>query len=340
ALQEVDPGIALSEEDAITLARHLIARWGAWNVVWLLGGDSRFEEVERWKRIGRAVLDPRDHDDPMKRLATLHPCACKWIAEDFGGESWLDFFGYQSSHGDDEDSLRWHTSGPHTKASSHKPPRPIINLEPNYEAISCSPDMPPRTPQQVRRAAYWSLLISPTAGVSYGHHVIWPWNDQYGDIEGHAFCGKADAWHTGLDAEGAENMKTLRDIFTSGPWADLAPLPELLSHQPGGENLQLFVAAAQTSDHSWSLIYLPEGGEIELNKDHLPPQWQACQLDPITGYRQKLSAKHPSFSLPTHQDYLIEIKAIDQSKRHIPTNWNLLSKIKHLFTSKINIAFG
>jgi hypothetical protein len=58
ALRPPSPAAVLSDDDLIRLARYLVARWGAYQVVWILGGDGdyRGEKAERWKRIGRAVF--------------------------------------------------------------------------------------------------------------------------------------------------------------------------------------------------------------------------------------------------------------------------------------------
>jgi hypothetical protein len=54
----VNPGFALPEDQAILIARYMVARWQAHDVVWILPGDGDFrgEKAEKWKRIGRAVF--------------------------------------------------------------------------------------------------------------------------------------------------------------------------------------------------------------------------------------------------------------------------------------------
>ena len=65
-----DPGQALPESDALRVARHIVARWGAYSVIWFLGGDGHYERqgTDRWNRIGRAVFGGR-----ADRLVTMHP---------------------------------------------------------------------------------------------------------------------------------------------------------------------------------------------------------------------------------------------------------------------------
>ena len=54
----LNPGNMLPDDQIITLARYMVARYGAHHVVWFLAGDAdyRGEKAERWKKIGRAVL--------------------------------------------------------------------------------------------------------------------------------------------------------------------------------------------------------------------------------------------------------------------------------------------
>lgn len=190
ALIDSDPGLALPEELAVRLARYLVARYGAYQVVWFLAGDGdyRLERAERWKRIGSAVFADR-HD----RLVTMHPTGMHWVAGEFRNEPWYDFIGYQSGHGDSDPGApgRWHVLGPPANDWATEPVLPVINLEPNYEAHISYDSANRFTDLEVRRATWWSCLNAPTAGVSYGHHAIWPWAEQPGPVDGHPSVGPA-----------------------------------------------------------------------------------------------------------------------------------------------------
>ncbi|MCK5803136.1 MAG: DUF4038 domain-containing protein, partial [Lentisphaeria bacterium] len=130
SLLETDIGYKLPEEDAIKLASYIVARYDAYQVVWLLGGDGKYEEmgIDRWKNIGRAVF-ATGHD----RLVTLHPCGTSWVGEDFRAEEWYDIIAYQSGHSDGEHGLRWLTQGPPASQWQGSSQLPVMNLEPNYE---------------------------------------------------------------------------------------------------------------------------------------------------------------------------------------------------------------
>ena len=267
ALGDISPGIALSDEDAIKLARYILARWGAYQVIWILGGDGNYKgkRAERWRRIGRAVFGDR-HD----RLVTMHPGGRSWVADEFRGEEWFDFIGYQSGHGDGVDHLRWLVFGPPAQEWRREPPRPIVNLEPNYEAHLAYQSRQPFTAFHVRRALYWSLLISPTAGVTYGHHGIWFWAERPEIPTDHPGSGVAPPWWEAMEAEGAICVGHLKALFDSIPWWLLRPAQELLVEQPGTPQMpHKFIAAAKAEDGSLALIYTPEGGEIALRTELL-----------------------------------------------------------------------
>lgn len=307
-LTKTDPGQILSEADAIRLARYIVARWGAYSVVWFLGGDGRYppESVDRWKRIGRAVFGDR-HD----RLVTMHPSGESWVGDDFGDEPWFDFIGYQSGHGDSERSLRWLTTGPPATEWQTGPPRPVINLEPNYEN---HPGYTHKTWFQgadIRRAAYWSLLVSPPAGVSFGHNSIWVWPEEPQIPDGHAGLGTVGPWREGLYTEGVRGMTLLRQLFESLPWPDLRPAPDLLADQPGDDNHWQFVAAAQTQGRTATVIYAPEGATITLRVGRITRPVFARWFNPRDGaFGEPLelaSSGSQTFKSPNFRDWVLVI---------------------------------
>lgn len=281
ALGDISPGVALKEEDAIKLAGYIVARWGAYQVIWILGGDGNYkgERAERWRRIGRAVFGDR-HD----RLVTMHPGGRMWVAGEFRDEEWYDFIGYQSGHGDGVDHLSWLVFGPPARERSKEPPRPVINLEPNYEAHLAYQSRRPFTAYHVRRALYWSLLISPTAGVTYGHHGVWFWAERPEVPTDHPHSGVAPPWHEAIGSEGARCVGHLRKLFDSIPWWKLWPAQELLAEQPGTpQEPHKFIAAAKSEDGSLAVIYTPMGGRIMLNAALLKLPAAARWFNPRTG---------------------------------------------------------
>lgn len=275
----VNPGFSLPEDQAIRLARYMIARWQAHDVVWILPGDGdyRGEKAERWKRIGRALFDGSPHAPVM-----LHPGGMHWVLREFQHEPWVDIHGYQSGHGDDEKTLRWMTEGPPARDWTLEPARPFINLEPPYERHLAYQSRQPIPPEVVRRAVYWSLLNAPTAGVSYGGHGVWGWDDGTRPPTDHAGSGIPLPWKDAIVMPGAKQMAHVAALFTSIDFTRLRPAPAALAEQPGVERASKFIAAAASDARDLLVAYTPERGTIALRADALP-RGRARWHDPRTG---------------------------------------------------------
>lgn len=301
ALTPPDPGRALHERDAIVLARYIAARWGALQVVWFLGGDGQYggSVAPRWHAIGRAVFGGK-----KDRLATLHPAGSSWIRGEFVRDDWYDFVGYQSSHNTSEKLLRWMTEGPPATEWKEPPVKPFINLEPNYELHSARGGF---SDFDVRRASYWSVLVSPSAGVSYGNTPVWNWNVTPALSEGHERLGQVQPWRAGLDTPGIRSMTHLVTFFQSGPWHELRPAPDVLAEKPA--EVAKFIAASKTRDGSWAVLYTPAGGN--LNVQGLQPGLVARWFNPRTGEWKEagpLTSTSGQFQAPDTQDWLLELK--------------------------------
>lgn len=299
-LTSIDPGQTLSEDAAIQLARYEEARWGAYHVVWLVGGDGCYERdglTEKFRHIGRAI-SASGH----RRLATLHPCGVSWIGEDFRDESWFDLIGYQSGHGDSDEHVRWLVQGPPATHWHNEPVLPVINLEPNYEGHPAYESRQPFSAYHVRRASYWSLLVSPPAGVTYGNNEIWNWHETPAPSENHNNIGIVQAWSEGLTTPGIESMTILSRFFEQVRWTEMEPAPDLLHHQPGDADPNQFIAAAQTADEQQAIIYLPAGGTVELTQSFSRARW----FDPRSG---AWSAAEGGYTAPDSQDWLLVLEA-------------------------------
>jgi hypothetical protein len=302
-----NPGIALPEDQAILLAKYFVARWGAHQTVWLLNGDGdyRAERAEKWKRIGRAVLAYSTN-----RLATVHPQGLSWIASEFREEPWLSFIGYQSCHFDTTEAYRWHvTEAPATDWAT-EPVRPIIDIEPQYESHRKFPGAQETNAHQVRRAAYWSLLVSPTAGVTYGSSGIWSWALKEEPPMGHPGSAIDPVWSEAIRMPGSMERKYMKDLFTSLEWWRLRPAPELLAEQPGTQDPRRFIAVARAEKSNWALAYLPEGGSISLLIEQLPGAMIGRWFNPRKGRWEGEAVVTPStrvLTAPDQNDWVLWI---------------------------------
>jgi uncharacterized protein DUF4038/uncharacterized protein DUF5060/collagenase-like protein with putative collagen-binding domain len=277
---EPNPGYSLPEDQKIILAEYMIARYGAHQVIWFLGGDGNYsgKRADTWKRIGRAVFNKDQH-----RLATMHVGGTMWAEKEFRGEPWFDFLGYQSGHGDSAKTLKWLNQGPPSTEWNNQPTLPFINTEPNYEAHNGYSSKKAHNDHSVRRAAYWSLLVSPTAGVTYGGQGIWGWHTRVKAPADHISTGLGSPWNIAKDLPGAFSMKYLHQFFKSIDWWTLLPAQEIVLNQPGQKDPAKFIAAAKSKDGALAVIYLPEGGEVKLDTTSLKKDADARWYHPRTG---------------------------------------------------------
>jgi hypothetical protein len=277
---EHNPGAFLPEEQAILLARYMVARWQAHPVVWILGGDGHYfgSEGEKWRRIGRAVFDDIAHAPVI-----MHPQGRHWVMNEFKDEKWTGIIGYQSGHGDSDESLKWLTSGPITQDWEKTPRHPIINLEPPYEGHLAYNSKQPLSADLVRRTLYWSLLNTPTAGVSYGGHGVWGWDDGTKPPTDHPGSGTPLPWQKALFLPGAQQMTNLVTFFSMIEWNQLRPLPGAVVNNPGGAKPGKYIAAARSAKGDLTVVYVPEERTIEILLASLPPSPEVKWFNPRTG---------------------------------------------------------
>jgi hypothetical protein len=339
-----NPGNVLSEADCALLAGYQVARWGAHPVLFILNGDGRYtgEQATRWQRIGRAVFGEGPADDPARRPpVALHPGGRQWVGAEFGAESWLDVLGYQSGHGGDVAAWEWLVDGPPAREWPAVPQQAVINLEPCYEhhnrmAAQRGVEGAPGwrfTAGDVRRALYWSLLVSPTAGVTYGGHGVWGWDEGTAPPLAHDATGVPLHWQEALQMPGARQVRHLADAFGTLPWWTLLPDRELVRVQSGfGEALPegydasggdapadaglaavlARAVAARSADGRLAVLYLPAGGWAVLAGGRLAPGLVATWVDPQSGERRDGgtpdAAGESRLEAPDGRDWLLVLR--------------------------------
>jgi hypothetical protein len=305
-----NPGYALAEDQAVVLARYMVARWAAYPVAWILPGDADYRserQAERWRRIGRAVFNapPNTPHAPV----SLHPGGMQWNAEQFQDEAWLDIWGYQSGHGDGDETLAWLVDGPpatHWRSErDQSAPRPIINLEPPYENHITYQSKTRISADFARRALYWSMLVSPTAGVTYGGHGVWGWDDGTQPPVAHPNTGIPLPWQQALVMDAAEQVRHLADFFQAIAWWRLVPAPELVVAQPGAVEKGRFVAASRSEQGDLAVVYIPADREITLDLRTLAADLPATWFNPRTGARQTAAGDSGRFATPAPGDWVL-----------------------------------
>jgi len=276
--RELSPGYYLPDDQAILLAKYIVARYGANHVIWLLGGDGNYTGTyeQRWKTIGRGVFD-----GTQQGIVGQHPQGRSWIGEIYRDEKWIDIIGYQSSHSNAAGTVDWINKGSMSKEWASLPARPLINLEPNYEEIYFR-----ITDKDVRNAVYWSLFATPIAGVTYGANGIWPWLRPGEKILNHSDGPGTSTWDVSINFPGSIQMGYMAAFIKKFEWWDLYPANQLLTEQPGDKQFNQFVSVVKSSDNKTIIAYLPAKMTISLRKP-LRSNYTAEWFNPATNKYSK-----------------------------------------------------
>lgn len=299
------PGRKLSTGQAIEICRRQLERWNSSDTFWLLTGDAELRSpalVERWKSIGREVF--QSNPDTM---ISLHTSGKSWAVDLFADEPWYTFGSIQSGHGVGKADLNFLVSGPFShRWQSLK--LPILNLEPCYEFAKPFDTTRFFTRKEIRRALIWSLLLVPTAGVTYGNNSIWVFaQSEEEEAEGHGPHWMATHWRNGLQTEGIEDLNRFAEMLKLLPWQDLRPANHFLYEQPGFESPERTAVVSATEGLNLIIAYLPEGGKLSFSGIALETAtYDMHWWNPADGSRLAAEASIESFSAIEESCYTIE----------------------------------
>ncbi len=187
--------------------RNLIARYGSYPTIWIIGGESGGPE---WTEVARYV----QQIDPYHRPSTVHPF-------DSGrsrvtDETVIDFDMLQTGHGD------WDTARgaiPKLKAAcSRKPRMPVMIGEYCYEGHMQTAF------QDVQRFVFWGSMLSGSAGLTYGAAGVW-----HASVDGDPGLANVYDWTTwkeGMNFPGSTQLGLGKKLLEQYPWSRFEPHPE------------------------------------------------------------------------------------------------------------------
>jgi hypothetical protein len=202
-------------------ARYLVARYGAYPMVWTLGGEvpgydptSVERRLEGWREVALAIRDADAYDHPR----TAHLTAERPIPSYFQDEDWLTLTLNQMGHGDVDPRAAHYAAF----RASH-PGRPIVEGESMYEGLTSVEYSGRRTvtDTMVRHVAYRAIQAG-CCGYTYGAQGVWNGAWDFGDL---ATSWGDLPWYLGVDLPGAEQLRHLRRFFESVGWHALRPDP-------------------------------------------------------------------------------------------------------------------
>ena len=187
--------------------RNLIAHYGAYPVVWIVGGEAGGKE---WTEVARYVRET----DPYHRPITMHPFESARSA--VTDESVLDFDMLQTGHGDWEAAVK--AAPKLVTAYARTPKMPVLVGEACYETHMQTAF------EDVQRYVFWSCILSGELGHTYGAAGVWQ-----ASVEGDPGITPVydlTTWKTGMNAPGSTQVGLGKRLLESYPWQRFEPHPE------------------------------------------------------------------------------------------------------------------
>lgn len=240
------------------VVRRICESFNEFDPIYVISGDTDFDHREPCDRYARIA-------DLVGRYAP-DALTCYHIKGRYDGlpESLAeraDLYLYQSGHNVSAQD------GAYTLARSFagRPvARPIINSEPCYEQIGYSHMLYGRFRRSDARRALWlSLVGGASAGVTYGAHGVWNWqNDSVESVAdlGEGFL-KAMPHEVALRFPGADDFGFARRVVERLGLYELEPAQHLLASHVED------VYAARVGDGATTVVYVPTNADLDLHGD-------------------------------------------------------------------------
>lgn len=299
----------LPDDQAALLVRYVVARWQGDPVVWLLAldADTAAKRIGRWKRIGQSVFGGKSHAPVL-----LYPGGAYWVFDEFRDQTWVDAFACQAFGDMSEDGLKFAFAGPLSKQWTNGPARPLIPFLPRENGMDLA--VKKRfSGDDVRHAAYWSLLLAPPAGLSYSAQGVADWDVSVTPQADNTKGADWPLWQKCLFLPAAKQMTRLVTFADSLNLSRLRPCQQLVATQPGDSNLSHYVAAAAADKKDLALVYAPEEHAVNLALDKMPPSPSVTWFNPRTSQTLTavgvVGANSCQFPVPAPGDWLLTVKA-------------------------------
>jgi uncharacterized protein DUF4038/uncharacterized protein DUF5060/collagenase-like protein with putative collagen-binding domain len=300
----------LPDDQAALLVRYIVARFGADPVVWLLPVPAKDPDhnSDRWKNIGRAVFPEIKHAPVIVYVGNAMR-----LLDDFRGENWVGGLAYKPLADLTEDSLKRSLHGLASLEWTKEPALPLIPFLPCENGPTAG-SAKPLTTDELRRSAFWSLLLAPPAGVSYCAEGIPNWNTTVEAVGESAAAARLDlpVWQKALFLPGAEQMKQLAHLMESMQFWRLVPQLGLVATQSGSPSLRRYIAAAGTEDKNLGLVYVPEDRSVDVSPAGLPSPPAVTWFNPRTGEISPapavIAGGNARFPTPDSGDWLLVMR--------------------------------
>lgn len=306
--------------------RYLIARYGAYPVVWCVAGEALMpyylkrpqtqeetEALERrlrreWSEVARFIRAT----DPYHNPITIHPT--RFGHEQVDDPTVLDLDMLQTGHSGYESLAP--TVDMLTRALALEPRMPVLVGEVNYEGILES------SREEIQRFLFWACMLSGAAGHTYGANGLWQVNTRerpFGPSP-HGTAWGDLPWDEAYRLPGSRQVGLGKRLLERYQWWRFEPHPEWVDpHQTPEDRLACY--AAGIPGHV-RLVYIPARhswtawtGRLVVRGLEAGLSYRVTLFDPKTGHEHHWGTVHgdadgnwtvPKF--PIFQDYVLVLE--------------------------------
>jgi hypothetical protein len=241
--------------------RNLLARYGAYPTIWIVGGESKGPE---WGKIAMYLKSLDAYDKPL----TIHP-PCGVPCD----RSVFNFEMLQTGHGGLNDGRP--TPGTNAvpqlkKAMELSPTLPVLIGEFCYEG-----HMQEGAPD-VQRHVFWGSMLTGSAGLTYGAAGIW-----HASVEGNPGTKNIydfTTWKEGMNYPGAAQLGRGKKLLEQYQWWRFQSHPEWVDKDcfaAGIPGEVRFIYRPKRGIYNWSETVVKD---LEPDVD-----WQVYYWDPVSG---------------------------------------------------------
>jgi hypothetical protein len=280
--------------------RNLIARYGAYPVIWILGGETEKGQGP-WHELAQYVKSI----EPYGRLFVNHSSHLRQALE---GSDMFDFDMDATGHNS------WNTVneilGKTRQSLKNEPLKPFVSGESCYELHM------QENPAYLQRYQFWALMLAGAAGHTYGAAGIW----HMATPEAHGNWGGWDGqpydlttWNEGMNFPGSAQLGHAKALLETLPWQQFREHPEWVPKD-------VFAAGIPRKIR---VIYQPNRGVYQWDgiavNNIEPGTYSAFYFDPVSGRRydlgvHTLSGTWQSPNVPSPQDWVLVMQAQERGE--------------------------
>ena len=284
--------------------RNLVARYGAYPVVWILGGETQKKQGPWY-----ALAEYLDATDPYGRLLTNHSSHRRDALED---HVVFDFDMDATGH------RGWETvNSAINKVKDYRvvtPTKPVLTGEACYEQHMQG------NFADLQRHLFWGCILSGAAGHTYGAAGVWHmgvpeehgnWSAKQGQPYDYT------TWREGMNFPGSAQLGRSKALLEEYPWQRFEPHPEWVEKEGFAAGIPgevLFIYQPKRANYVWDGITV---------KDLQPGAYSVFYFNPVSGRHfdhgiVTVSGTWTSPNVPTPQDWVLVLEKVTTNKEDTP----------------------